>query len=431
MHQYVVGVPTNPPREKTDHSQLLRRARSQGGVVTRAQARELGYSWRRLDTMFKRGWIAPLLDQWVIQRRFIDQLQSHATHTAVAHAQIPHSASASTHSNWFPAHTAVAHARTPHLGSASTHASLSWLPTHTAVAHALMLRLGPEAIVTGAAAALCLGATGDWPERFGVALPMAYLPTNSHRVPLGATVLRSTTDGTVLARGMLRLADRTTALLDCIDVADENRREALMDHLLQMRWLTRDGVDARVSARSLDRSGRRATPAQVAARRQAADGTESVAERLLAQHLHDAGLRSGRKRGWIANHVVHLLDQQHATHLEAETMGIQNATNDSNTHASSRRAARLDFAWPDCQLAVEVDGRAHHSHDEAFEYDRARRNDLECAGWMVLNVTWKALSMTPRAVVSRIQAALALRRAQASRCVRRGGVRRVATRQGA
>lgn len=58
-----------------------------------------------------------------------------------------------------------------------------------------------------------------------------------------------------------------------------------------------------------------------------------------------------------------------------------------------------------------MDGRAFHSSDEAFERDRERRNDLEVAGWMVLNVTWKALRGASDSVGLRIHAALSRRRA--------------------
>ncbi len=51
------------------------------------------------------------------------------------------------------------------------------------------------------------------------------------------------------------------------------------------------------------------------------------------------------------------------------------------------RHYRLDFAWPDEQLIVEVDSYAHHSSREDFERDRLRENDLVSAGWVVLRVT--------------------------------------------
>lgn len=49
---------------------------------------------------------------------------------------------------------------------------------------------------------------------------------------------------------------------------------------------------------------------------------------------------------------------------------------------------RVDFAWPEARLAVEVDGYATHSSVHAFQENRARQNDLVAAGWTVLRFTW-------------------------------------------
>lgn len=346
----------------SEYFRLAELARSQGGVVTRSQAHILGYSWRRLDTLAKREMIAPLLGQWVVR---------------------------CTVTEW-----------------------------HLAVAHALTLRLGPVAIVTGAAAAQCLGATGEWPDRFGVAKPMAYIPVESHRMVKDVHLLRSEMDSEVITCGKLRLADRTIALLDCIDLADDVQREPLADHLLQRRWLERTQIDERIAARRSGRKGRRSTPAQRTAQLQAADGTQSVAERLLKRLLVAARLRPGGKLGWIANHLVQVRDGRcaaggHGSRSDHGGNPPRRARHrvDADSPRDVRlRSARIDFAWPDCRLAVEVDGRAYHSDDNAFEHDRDRRNDLEGAGWMVLNVTWKTLTHAPESVVHRISRALASRR---------------------
>ncbi len=349
---------------------LLGLARSQGGVFSRAQARALGYSWRRLDTLARRWAITPLLDQWFV----------------------PSAAK----------------------------------PTHVSIAHALTLRFGSEAVVSGAAAAQWLGAVGEWPERFGVNKPMVYLGDPSHIRTEDTRIIRRTFDGAVLTRDRLRLADRTTALLDCVDGVSKTNREGLLDLLLQQRWLKRDLVEARVAARRDSRHGGRSTAAQIQAQRHVTEGTESAAERLLRRTLIGAGLRQGGRLGWQPNHLVRVPDQgadqggdghPHAQgngHSHAPGNGQSHAPGNGHSHApgdGALRLARLDFAWPDCRLAVEVDGRAFHSADQAFESDRDRRNDLEAAGWMVLNVTWKALRNSPDSVLRRIHAGLRHQRA--------------------
>jgi hypothetical protein len=48
---------------------------------------------------------------------------------------------------------------------------------------------------------------------------------------------------------------------------------------------------------------------------------------------------------------------------------------------------RLDFAWPEQRVAVEVDGFGPHSTRAAFHDDRRRDLALQRAGWRVLHVT--------------------------------------------
>jgi hypothetical protein len=65
------------------------------------------------------------------------------------------------------------------------------------------------------------------------------------------------------------------------------------------------------------------------------------------------------------------------------------------------RRYRLDFAYPDRQIAIELDGWRAHGTRRAFDSDRARGNDLELAGWTVLRFT----SSSTRADVVRTAAA--------------------------
>ena len=52
-----------------------------------------------------------------------------------------------------------------------------------------------------------------------------------------------------------------------------------------------------------------------------------------------------------------------------------------------RFVARVDFAYPDHRLAIEVDGFRHHDTRLTFDRERARGNALEALGWRVLRVT--------------------------------------------
>ncbi|MGH8922304.1 MAG: endonuclease domain-containing protein, partial [Actinomycetes bacterium] len=53
------------------------------------------------------------------------------------------------------------------------------------------------------------------------------------------------------------------------------------------------------------------------------------------------------------------------------------------------RSYRLDFAYPERRLAVEVDGYAWHATPARMGRDQRRRNELGRAGWLVLVYTWR------------------------------------------
>jgi very-short-patch-repair endonuclease len=67
-----------------------------------------------------------------------------------------------------------------------------------------------------------------------------------------------------------------------------------------------------------------------------------------------------------------------------------------------RLLGRVDFAFPERRLAVEVDGYEHHSSLAAFQRDRVRQNDLVAAGWTVLRFTCDDIRRRPERVVTSI-----------------------------
>ena len=50
-------------------------------------------------------------------------------------------------------------------------------------------------------------------------------------------------------------------------------------------------------------------------------------------------------------------------------------------------SARVDFAYPQAKLAIEVDGFQYHSDRQAFERDRRRDAKLKSLDWQVLRIT--------------------------------------------
>jgi predicted transcriptional regulator of viral defense system len=68
----------------------------------------------------------------------------------------------------------------------------------------------------------------------------------------------------------------------------------------------------------------------------------------------------------------------------------------------SGRRCRIDLAYPELKMAIEVDGWDHHRTRTAFDADRARENDLVAEGWRVLRFT----SRSEASEIARLVAAL-------------------------
>ncbi|MCE7567549.1 endonuclease domain-containing protein [Aliivibrio fischeri] len=55
------------------------------------------------------------------------------------------------------------------------------------------------------------------------------------------------------------------------------------------------------------------------------------------------------------------------------------------------RKWRMDYAWPDLKIALEVHGGHHsngrHVRGAGFAEDRAKMNEAQLLGWLVLEVT--------------------------------------------
>nr|WP_246405991.1 DUF559 domain-containing protein [Modestobacter versicolor] len=65
---------------------------------------------------------------------------------------------------------------------------------------------------------------------------------------------------------------------------------------------------------------------------------------------------------------------------------------------------RLDAAWPEVRLAVELDGAAFHGSQEARERDLQRDAALAARGWLVLRFSHRRLTRHPAACQAQIAA---------------------------
>ena len=68
--------------------------------------------------------------------------------------------------------------------------------------------------------------------------------------------------------------------------------------------------------------------------------------------------------------------------------------------AVSGRLVRPDALWDRERVIVELDGRATHGTQLAFEADRERDRLLVADGWRVVRVTWRQLRQDPGRIAS-------------------------------
>jgi very-short-patch-repair endonuclease len=73
---------------------------------------------------------------------------------------------------------------------------------------------------------------------------------------------------------------------------------------------------------------------------------------------------------------------------------------------------RLDRAWPEVKLAVELDGAAHHTSPENRREDLARDRALAGLGWVVLRFTYADVLRDPDAVRAKVLEVYRTRMAQ-------------------
>ncbi len=67
---------------------------------------------------------------------------------------------------------------------------------------------------------------------------------------------------------------------------------------------------------------------------------------------------------------------------------------------------KVDFAFPEQQVAVEINGWAYHRSHSRFLRDQEKHNALALAGWLPLNFSWHHIVSDPEAVVDTLLAAL-------------------------
>jgi very-short-patch-repair endonuclease len=245
-------------------------------------------------------------------------------------------------------------------------------PTWHQTLLAACLAWGPGAVISHSASAALWVLPGFAPGCIELIVPRGRERSHRHRVH--RPLLLPPADVTVVDAIPVTTPART--LMDVAGTCPRDRVEEALDDALRrglvslarLRWQLRE-------AGCMGRPGTRALRSLVDAR---APGRlpKSVIETRLLRVL---------KRGGLAPPAI-----QHEIRVRG------------------RLVARVDAAYPEQNVAIEVDGYRWHSSRRRWEHDLTRRNAMTSLGWQVVHVTYEQLLRRPGTVVQTIAALLPL-----------------------
>ncbi len=158
--------------------------------------------------------------------------------------------------------------------------------------------------------------------------------------------------GDLIMKGPLRVTSPYRTIIDLAGVLSADRLEDALDDAIRRRLVSVSGMVKRLEIR-----GRRGVKG---------------AGRLAA--LLDARIGSRPKASSLQNAFRRGLVRAGLPTPEEEYEVFD---------ASGRFVARVDFAYPDLKIYIEVDG-SHHETKKQRDSDRVRQNRLSAAGWTPL-----------------------------------------------
>ncbi|MGH8874020.1 MAG: endonuclease domain-containing protein, partial [Acidimicrobiia bacterium] len=71
----------------------------------------------------------------------------------------------------------------------------------------------------------------------------------------------------------------------------------------------------------------------------------------------------------------------------ARDLGLPDPELQYEIRSGGRVIARVDFAWPDLRIVVEIDGHLGHSTRQQRAHDATRENQIKLEGWQVFRFT--------------------------------------------
>lgn len=205
------------------------------------------------------------------------------------------------------------------------------------------------------------------------------LTVPAHRRPrLRGAILHRSADAAgaqVVRRRAVPVTSPLRMLVDLGAVVGARAVEDVLDRALERRLVTVAGVERSLSELGgRGRAGAGVLRGVLERRALGSDRPDSLLEPRMARLIRDAGLPSA-----VFQHEV---------------------------RSAGRLIARVDFAYPDVRLAVEVDGWGSHSSPRAFQSDLTRQNALVALGWTVLRFTWRDVVRCPATVGTDIRRVL-------------------------
>lgn len=200
------------------------------------------------------------------------------------------------------------------------------------------------------------------------------------RSPFSDLVVHRSTDLSAADRtrlGILTITSVTRTLIDLGSCEKTPVVELALDSALRRGLTTTDRLTGRLEAMSSrGRAGPAVLRALLGARSGAAGASESALETMFATLI-----RRSRLPIPIAQYVV--------------------------GDDEGRAVARVDFAYPDRRLAVELDGYRYHHGRRIWQRDIHRRSALAAMGWRVMHFSYDDVKSQPDGVVLALRRALA------------------------
>lgn len=232
----------------------------------------------------------------------------------------------------------------------------------------------PKAVVSHFAAARLLELDIDCHERVDITLPVGRPGSRSAGVTLHWS--RSFGQRETFERGLLRVTTIPRTLVDLAAVVSPDCLMTALDDVIVRRLCRPQELIA-----TLDLPGNRVR-----------SGTGKLRAGL-------AIWGSDSKLGSVAEaQLLRLLDRAGIPHPVC-----QYTVRDGNFVAS------IDFAWPNEQVAVEMDGFRYHSSPRAQAHDQAREKVLRRLGWLVIHTTPYELQNSPDTLLADLRDQLASR----------------------